>query len=165
MPRPLVIAAVAPALLAVAVLPAATAGAAPATAFIPAARVASIDQAAREGARIFAQDSFGSNRTWVPAHSMTSRPMSCAACHTDGGKSEGVTPAGQHLPSLVGAAASFPKINPRNHTVYTLERQIAHCIRGGVGGRPPAYGGPAMSDLVAYLTRLSKGTPMGQQFK
>jgi thiosulfate dehydrogenase len=32
-------------------------------------------------------------------------------------------------------------------------------------GKPPAYDSPAMIDLVTYLTQLSKGATMGQQFK
>lgn len=164
MTRPLVAAAALPLLTVAALAAGSAAGAAPAGFAVP-AHVASIDQAADQGARIFAHDSFGSSRTWIPAGAMDSRPMSCAACHTDGGRTEGVTPAGQHLPSLIGAAARFPRFNPRTGTAQTLQQQIAHCVRGGVGGQPPAANSPAMADLVAYLTRLSKGVPMGRQFK
>ncbi len=123
----------------------------------------SMQQAVRDGARIFAQDSFGTKQTWVPAGAFGSHLMSCAACHTDGGIPVGVTPSGAHIPSLVGAAAQFPKFKPKNHAVYTLERQIAHCVRTGVMGKPPAYDSPEMVDLVVYLTALSKGSVMGRQ--
>ena len=132
----------------------------------------SMEQAVRDGARIFAQDSFGTKLTWVPAGAFGSHLMSCAACHTDGGIPVGITPSGAHLPSLVGAAAEFPKLKHKKNAVefkskkpsiYTLERQIAHCVRAGVMGKAPGYDSPEMVDLVVYLTALSKGSVMGRQ--
>ena len=136
------------------------------------APAASMQQAVRDGARIFAQDSFGTQQTWVPEGAFGSHLMSCAACHTDGGVPVGVTPAGQHIPSLIGAAAEFPKLKLKKNAVefkskktsiYTLERQITHCVRAGIRGKPPAYDSPEMVDLVTYLTALSKGSVMGRQ--
>ncbi|MBN2691544.1 MAG: c-type cytochrome [Burkholderiaceae bacterium] len=138
---------------------------APAGKFTATAKVSSIDEAAAQGAQIFANDTFGSKQTWVPPNAFSSHAMTCAACHTDGGKSEGTTPSGAHLPSLIGAAAKYPKFKAKKHAVYTLERQLVHCVRAGIMGKPPAYNSPEMIDLVAYLTQLSKGATMGQQFK
>ena len=143
----------------------ASAATAPAGKFTATAKVSSIDEAADQGAQIFANDTFGSKQTWVPPNAFSSHVMTCAACHTDGGKSEGTTPAGAHLPSLIGAAAKYPKFKGKKHAVYTLERQIVHCVRAGIMGNPPGYNSPEMIDLVAYLTQLSKGATMGQQFK
>ena len=143
----------------------ASAATAPAGKFTATAKVSSIDEAADQGAQIFANDTFGSKQTWVPPNAFSSHVMTCAACHTDGGKSEGTTPAGAHLPSLIGAAAKYPKFKGKKHAVYTLERQIVHCVRAGIMGKPPGYNSPEMIDLVAYLTQLSKGATMGQQFK
>ena len=132
----------------------------------------SMAQAVQDGAKIFAQDSFGTNQVWVPAGAFGSHLMSCVACHTDGGVSEGTTPSGAHLPSLVGAASDFPKFKvkkhavefkSKKHAVYTLERQIAHCVHAGVMGKAPGYDSPEMVDLVVYLTALSKGSTIGQQ--
>ncbi len=132
----------------------------------------SMEQAVKDGAKIFAQDSFGTKQTWVPEGAFGSHLMSCAACHTDGGIPVGITPAGAHIPSLVGAAAEFPKLKLKKNAVeykskeasiYTLERQIVHCVRAGVMGKPPGYDSPEMVDLVAYLTALSKGSVMGRQ--
>ena len=132
----------------------------------------SMEQAIEDGARIFAQDSFGTQQTWVPEGAFGSHLMSCAACHTAGGVPVGITPAGQHIPSLIGAAAEFPKLKlkknaveykSKQRSIYTLQRQIAHCVRAGVMGKPPAYDSPEMVDLVVYLTALSKGSVMGRQ--
>ncbi|WP_298288986.1 c-type cytochrome [Thiomonas sp.] len=144
---------------------AAVAATAPAGHFTATAKVSSVDEAAAQGAQIFANDTFGTKQTWVPPNAFNSHLMTCAACHTDGGKTEGTTPAGAHLPSLIGAAAKYPKYKAKKHAVYTLERQIVHCVRAGIMGKPPAYDSPEMVDLVAYLTQLSKGATMGQQFK
>ncbi len=138
---------------------------APAGKFTATAKVSSIDEAAAQGAQIFANDTFGTKQTWVPPNASSSHAMTCAACHTDGGKTEGTTPAGAHLPSLIGAAAKYPKFKAKKPAVYTLERQLVHCVRAGIMGKPPAYNSPEMIDLVAYLTQISKGAAMGQQFK
>ncbi len=137
---------------------------APAGKFSATAKVSSLEQAAAQGAQVFANDTFGTHQTWVPPNAFSNHLMTCAACHTDGGRPEGTTPAGQHIPSLIGAAAKYPKFKGKKHEVYTLERQIVHCVRAGILGKPPAYDSPEMVDLVAYLTQLSKGATMGAQF-
>lgn len=123
------------------------------------ARVNSLEQAVQQGARIFASDSFGGKRTF------NGQPATCSACHSNGGKTEGTLPNGAHIPSLIGAAAEFPKFVAGKHKVITLEQQVVHCIRGGLAGKPPASDSPQMVDLLAYLTSLSKGSVMGKQFK
>lgn len=143
----------------------AQAATAPAGKFTATAKVNSLEEAAEQGAQIFNNDTFGTKQTWVPPNAFSNHLMTCAACHSNGGKTEGTTPAGQHLPSLIGAAAKYPKYKAKKHEVYTLERQIVHCVRAGIMGKPPAYDSPEMVDLVVYLTQLSKGATMGQQFK
>lgn len=122
---------------------AAAAGPAPAT---------SPDQAASQGLLIFNHDTFGGVRT-------------CSACHANGGTTLGHLPNGAKLPSLKGVAAQYPKYNAHAHRVVTLEQQLVHCIKGGLQGKPPAAASPQMTDLIAYLTKLSKGAAMGQQFR
>ncbi len=143
----------------------AQAATAPPGKFTATAKVSSLEQAAEQGAQIFNNDTFGTKQTWVPPNAFSNHLMTCAACHSDGGKTEGTTPSGAHLPSLIGAAAKYPKFKEKKHAVYTLERQIVHCVRSGIMGKPPAYDSPEMVDLVVYLTQLSKGATMGQQFK
>jgi thiosulfate dehydrogenase len=123
------------------------------------AKVSSLAEAVQQGAQIFASDSFGGKRT------INGQPATCDACHSNGGKTVGTLPNGAHIPSLIGAAAQFPKFNPRTEKVITFEQQLAHCIRGGLAGKPPAYDSSQMVDLIAYLTSLSKGSVMGEQFK
>ena len=73
-------------------------------------------------------------------------------------------PGAAAMDSLIGAAAKYPKFKGKKQAVYTLERQIVHCVRAGILGKPPAYDSPEMIDLVVYLTQLSKGASMGAQF-
>jgi thiosulfate dehydrogenase len=115
------------------------------------AEVSSIQQAVRQGAEIFANDRFGGAAT-------------CETCHVNGGRTAGKLPNGKEVPVLTGAAAAFPGFVSRRQTVVTLSQQIARCIAGGVQGTPPAFGSPAMVDLETYITSLSKGAVMGQQF-
>ncbi|MBU2849526.1 hypothetical protein HF929_00145 [Acidithiobacillus ferrivorans] len=72
-------------------------------------------------------------------------------------------PNGKKIPSLLGAAATFPKYNKRAGKVITLEMQVNSCIANGLGGMPLSSSGPKMVALVSYLTSLSQGKPVNIQ--
>lgn len=110
-----------------------------------------LDAMAQEGARLFATESFGGSGT-------------CETCHLEGGRVPGKLPDGHPIPSLVGAAAHFPRYAARRHQVVTLTTQIANCIRGALHGTPPAYDSREMTALETYLASLARGTVMGGQF-
>ncbi len=112
----------------------------PAAVAVP-ARVGSMAAAVKVGAALFARETFGGER-------------SCQSCHANGGRG----------PDLAGAAAAFPRFVARSGRVQTLEEQVVHCIQAGNRGKPPALGSVALDDLVAYVTSLSKGSPIGAQF-
>ncbi|WP_081849049.1 hypothetical protein [Acidiphilium angustum] len=118
--------------------------------------------AVARGGQLFDHARFGSTLTWVPDMAFHAKPMTCGACHTNGGKTIGTMPNGKQIPSLIGAAADFPRYNAKKHAVFTLQRQLAHCIRAGIGGKAPAYDSPAMIDLEVYLISLSKTAPIGR---
>jgi thiosulfate dehydrogenase len=113
---------------------------------------AAIQQAVQKGADLFAHDSFGG-------------AGNCEVCHLNGGRDAGKVPNGKAIPSLIGAAASFPRYAPRKQSVITLQQQIMSCIGGALKGTPPAFGSPEMVALETYITSLSKGVAMGPQFK
>lgn len=125
---------------------------------MPAARAtgpapaSALNQAAARGLQLFNHDKFEGTRT-------------CSTCHINGGTTLGRLPNGGPIPSLVGVAARFPEYRPGAHRVVTLEQQLVHCIRAGLQGRPPAADSSQMTDLITYLTKLSKGAVIGAQFK
>jgi thiosulfate dehydrogenase len=122
------------------------------------AKATSLADAARLGEQIFASDTFGGKRTF------NGQPATCASCHSNNGKSEGKLPNGAAIPSLVGAAAGFPKFNARTNEIVTLEGQVTRCVKGALQGTPPAADSAEMANLITYLTSLSKGAVMGHQF-
>jgi len=80
--------------------------------------------------------------------------MDCAACHVNAGtKARGGT--------FVGIAAQFPQWNKRAHRVIALQDRIAECFLYSMNGHPPAYNSREMLAMVAYITYLSRGTPIG----
>jgi thiosulfate dehydrogenase len=82
--------------------------------------------------------------------------MDCAACHVNGGT---VARGG----SLAGVAAQFPQWNKRAHRVIALEDRLAECFLYSMNGHPPPYDSREMEGLVAYITYLSRGTPLGSK--
>ena len=116
------------------------------------AQSASLQQAVQHGAEMFAHESFGGTGT-------------CEMCHLNGGRTVGSLPDGRPVPSLAGAAAAFPRFSQRSQSVMTLSQQLLRCIAGALQGQPPALGSAELVDLETYVTSLSKGSVMGEQFK
>jgi thiosulfate dehydrogenase len=79
--------------------------------------------------------------------------MDCAACHAGGG----TVPRGG---SFLGLAAAFPQWNKRSHRVIALQDRIAECFLYSMNGKPPPYTSRAMIAVAAYITWLSRGTPV-----
>jgi thiosulfate dehydrogenase len=79
--------------------------------------------------------------------------MNCSACHVNAGT---VARAG----SLVGVYAGFPQWNKRADRVIALQDRIAECFLYSMNGRPPAYDSKEMVAMVAYISWISRGTPV-----
>ena len=79
----------------------------------------------------------------------------CASCHLGAGREQGRLPNGKEIPSLMNAAAIFPRI--RNGRLVTLSDQIRGCVENALNGTPPEYGGDELNDLTGYITSLSEG--------
>lgn len=104
--------------------------------------------AVAKGAQLFENETFGGNG------------KTCATCHVDGGKSAGMLPNGRRLPSLVNAAAIFPRYNASLGQVLTLEGQVQRCVHGALGATPPDLGSPELVALVAYLGSIARSQPV-----
>lgn len=82
--------------------------------------------------------------------------LRCTNCHLDGGTRAGVMP-------WVGVAARFPQYRARSGAMVSLEERIRGCFARSLNGTPPAHGSDDLVDIVAYLTWLSRGTPVGRE--
>ena len=89
----------------------------------------SLDDAAREGARSFADPGLGTNG------------KSCATCHGDG-------------KALAGKAA-FPK--EALGGVRTLDQAIQVCVTNALAGKPLAWDDKRLSAVAVFLSRIYAG--------
>jgi len=108
----------------------------------------------KRGEKLFTDNTLGNNSTGT----------SCATCHPKGGSSGGAAnmewkgPAMKvAIPTLMGAAASFPKpIGPMKVT-STVGGQNNMCIMTFLKGAPLDLNSQEATDLEAYVYSLSKG--------
>jgi len=103
-----------------------------------------LEVAVARGAHLFAAATFGGN-----GHT-------CESCHLDGGKAPGKL-GDSKLPSLLNAAAIYPRFTRGAGQVVTLESQVQSCIKGGLAGAPPELGSPDLVAITAYLGSIAKG--------
>ncbi|MCC7000889.1 MAG: c-type cytochrome [Gemmatimonadaceae bacterium] len=83
--------------------------------------------------------------------------LRCTSCHLDAGTRKDVMP-------WVGVLARFPQYRSRSGHVISIEDRIRGCFARSLNAAPvPAYGSPELIDISAYLTWLSRGTPMGKE--
>ncbi len=95
------------------------------------------------------------------------RGISCNGCHPSGGTTGGEAeiPAMMGypgwkipIPSLQGAAASFPKFKVPNADVISLAQMNNNCVAMFVGGHRLPLNGKESHALNLYVHSLSKGT-------
>ena len=106
-----------------------------------------LETAVATGAHLFATATFGGNG------------RTCEGCHNDGGKALGQL-GDRKLPSLLNAAAIYPRFSVGAGKVITLEGQVQSCIKGGLAGTPPELGSPDLIAITAYLGSIAKGQPV-----
>jgi thiosulfate dehydrogenase len=103
-----------------------------------------LERAVATGAQLFATATFGGN-----GHT-------CESCHQGGGKVPGQL-GDRKLPSLLNAAAIYPRFSRGAGQVVTLEGQVQSCIKDGLAGTPPELGRPDLVAITAYLGSIAKG--------
>jgi thiosulfate dehydrogenase len=113
-----------------------------------AADVSSLQHAVIRGKELFMTATFNGNG------------RHCNTCHKGGGVDMGKLPNGKTIPSLNNAAAIFPRYDEKRHQVKTLLDQVHQCVKNAIKGRPPAYDSAEMTELVTYVTSLSRGIPI-----
>lgn len=92
--------------------------------------------------------------------------QSCSSCHPGGGtiggeaqipKRMGHGPFNLPIPSLAGAAATFPKYKVPNDEVISLQQMNNNCIRMFMGGKRLEMDSPESYALATYVSSLSNG--------
>lgn len=81
---------------------------------------------------------------------------SCNSCHPGGGTSGGQV-MGMEIPTLKGAAATFPKYKSLAKRVITLSQMDNMFIEMIMKGKPLELGSDEAVSLAAYVTSLSNG--------
>ncbi|QDV24496.1 c-type cytochrome [Aureliella helgolandensis] len=79
--------------------------------------------------------------------------LNCTSCHLDAGRHPAAA-------SLIGVAAAYPAFSPREKAVITLEDRILNCFLRSQNGTRPKLGSKLSVAIAAYITWLSRGTPI-----
>ncbi len=116
--------------------------------------MAAESQAMELGENLFNDASLGTNG------------QACSSCHPGGGttggeaeiaKKMGHGPYRLPIPSLIGAAARFPKYKVPNDDVITLPMMNNNCIRMFMKGKRLPLNSPESYYLAKYVTSFSNG--------
>lgn len=82
--------------------------------------------------------------------------MNCTSCHLTSGTKEYAGP-------WVGITTRFPQYRARSGKVDTLNDRVNDCFERSLNGKRLPENSEAMTDIVAYMTWLSKGYRVGGQ--
>ena len=80
--------------------------------------------------------------------------LNCTSCHLEDGLRLEAAP-------LTGAAARFPKYMERTGAVIPLADRVNYCFTRSVAGNRLPVESREMQDILAYITYISKGVPIG----
>jgi thiosulfate dehydrogenase len=80
--------------------------------------------------------------------------FNCASCHLEAGRKDNAA-------KLAGVAARFPKFMPRTGAVIPLQDRVNYCFTRSLAGNRLPTDSKEMVSMVAYLTWLSSGVPVG----
>ncbi|MFQ5702250.1 MAG: hypothetical protein ACE5HU_10445 [Acidobacteriota bacterium] len=126
---------------------------------LPKAMMSKQKAAAERGKALFNDPKLGANG------------QTCNSCHPGGGTTGGTvqTPMKSELtgkpydlpvPSLAGAAATFPKFKIPSDRVISVGQMANNCIMMFMMAKPLPLDSPQIADLEMYLGSLSKGETM-----
>jgi thiosulfate dehydrogenase len=80
--------------------------------------------------------------------------ITCSNCHLDFGRNPTAAP-------FAGSAARFPKYMDRTGAVIGLADRVNYCFTRSLAGRRLPVESREMQDILAYITWLSSGVPVG----
>lgn len=82
--------------------------------------------------------------------------LTCKNCHLGTGTVAAAAP-------WVGVIGRYPLYSARDGQVTVLEQRINSCFERSMNGKSLPTDHPAMVDMVAYMTWLSQGVPVGSK--
>jgi len=88
----------------------------------------------------------------LPGYATSS--LNCTSCHLEDGLRLEAAP-------LTGASARFPKYMERTGAVIPLADRVNYCFTRSLAGNRLPVESREMQDILAYLTYISKGVPVG----
>lgn len=97
-----------------------------------------------------------SEATSVEAGEAAVNQLSCTSCHAGAGLEENSS-------SMVGVSAVYPMYIPRSDQIVTLEERINGCMVRSMNGQKFADDDEDLDAMVAYLTYISEGIPVGAE--
>jgi thiosulfate dehydrogenase len=89
----------------------------------------------------------------LPAYATGS--LQCSSCHLEAGRQRDAA-------ALIGVAARFPKYMDRTGAVIPLEDRVNYCFTRSLAGNRLPSDSREMQDIVAYLSFISQGVPVGR---
>ena len=84
--------------------------------------------------------------------------LTCTSCHLDEGRRPNAAP-------LVGVTARYPRYIDRVDAVVSIEDRVNYCFTRSLAGTKIPNDSREMADIVAYLTVISRGVPVGEHVK
>jgi thiosulfate dehydrogenase len=84
--------------------------------------------------------------------------LNCTSCHLDEGRRPNAAP-------LVGVVARYPRFIDRANAVVPIEDRVNYCFTRSLAGTKLPSDSREMADIVAYLTVISRGVPVGEHVK
>lgn len=81
--------------------------------------------------------------------------LSCTNCHRDAGRNVDAAP-------LAGSHARFPKYMDRTGAVIGLADRVNYCFTRSLAGNRIPVDSREMQDILAYISWLSTGVPVGE---
>jgi thiosulfate dehydrogenase len=84
--------------------------------------------------------------------------LACQHCHPG---RDGEVGTEANAAPFVGVVGRFPQYSPRHAGLITLEQRINDCFERSLDGRALPLDHPSLIDILAYMTWLSQGVPVG----
>lgn len=128
------------------------AGPVPGSLLLPVPSDTSIRQAAMLASVQRGRAILAATRDSLPEH--VGNDLRCTSCHLDDGRRANAMP-------WVGVYGRFPQYRSREAVVFRLEDRINGCLRRSMNGAALPLEHPAMRDMVAYMSFISRGVAVG----